>query len=67
MSADLDCIALRKRAENCRLLATGMRDKTIRDRLIEIAVDYDAMAREAEGKPVDLAQRVANLPQGKSH
>ena len=50
MIIDLDYDSLRKRAEQCRLLASRMRDKNIRDQLIGIAMDYDAWAIQYRNK-----------------
>jgi hypothetical protein len=36
------------RAEQCRSLASGLRDPMFRDRMIEIAVGYEELARNAD-------------------
>jgi hypothetical protein len=36
------------RAEQCRSLASGLRDPIFRDRMIEIAVGYEELARNAD-------------------
>jgi hypothetical protein len=38
---------LQKRAEQCRHIADGMKDREVRNRLNEIARDYERMAAEA--------------------
>jgi len=60
VNVDFDGAALRQRADQCRHLAGGVRDKTIRDRLLTLASDYDALARHAENTPLRLAERIAN-------
>ena len=51
MKDKLDCTLLRQRADQCRQLAGGMRGSSARDRLIEIAIDYEALAKRFEKKP----------------
>jgi hypothetical protein len=55
---------LRLRAKQCRRLASSFDDGGIRERLLAIASDYEALVRRADElpaktRPVDLAERIA--------
>lgn len=60
----LDTDTFRRRAKQCRQLASSFDDGGIRKRLLAIASDYEALAKRAneppvKAKPVDLAERIA--------
>ena len=44
MRTNLDCSFLRERAYQSRVLAGGMRDVSIRERLLALATEYEALA-----------------------
>ena len=56
----LDPALLRKRAKQCRHLANGMRDKATRKRLLSLASEYDAMARQLS--PAERAKKARSRP-----
>ena len=51
----------RMKADECRTVAVAMRDPDMQKRMIEIALQYEALAEHAE-RPVDVAAR-----QGAAH
>ena len=59
----LDTATFRRRAKQCRQLAGGCGNDGIRERLLAIAQDYDALATRTKtppdkAKPIDLAERL---------
>ena len=65
LSIPLSLEMLRNRAAQCRHLASGVRDDQIRDRLLQLANEYDQMVehhelrRDQPSAPIDLAARLA--------
>jgi hypothetical protein len=63
----LDVPLLRRRAMQCRELADAVRDRQIGARLRLIALDYETMASDVEGRnkarsrPIDIAERIRHV------
>jgi hypothetical protein len=55
----LDPALLRERAKQCRHLADGMRDEATRKRLLSLASEYEAMARQSSA---ELAKKARSRP-----
>jgi hypothetical protein len=48
MRTNLDCSFLRERAYQSRVLAGGMRDVSVRKRLLALATEYEALALQMD-------------------
>lgn len=62
MSVEPDCTLLRKRADQCRLLAGGSSDEIRRDQMLALAIDYEALALQMARRLLAPGAQTAAMP-----